>query len=156
MSCTGSRTVLTAAAGRRPLSRLYEIPCAKCYWDRRNLSGTAADSCCRLVAIGRADARLRQLELHAPRCIPVAGDGADDRARLLVSGQQQKRRRAAVTLHSNREEISVGMLQLLRAVRSDRSAAVNIRIDERCERPGTLYRSIQIQPNLREDRPVGP
>ena len=79
-----------------------------------------------------ADAGLRQDQLHAFGGREVAGDRCRDRPRLLIAGEQQEGRRAAVALDADRVEARLGMGELAIAVRrrpsrrnagSDRSAA---------------------------------
>ena len=59
---------------------------------------------------------------------------ADDRAHLLVAGQHQEGRRAAVGLHAGEVEAGLGLGQLARAVRAHRAAAVQVGIDQRRQR----------------------
>ena len=56
-----------------------------------------------------ADAGLRQHQLHVVGGLDVAGDGRGDRARLLVAGQQQEGRRAAIALDADRVEARLRM-----------------------------------------------
>ena len=52
--------------------------------------------------------------------LPVAVEGGDDRADLLVAGAQQERRRAAVALHADDVDARVGVGELVDAVRRHR------------------------------------
>src|SRR5690242_10642088 len=66
--------------------------------DGQRLGAAAATGPGCLPAVERADTRLGQHELDAARRLPIAGDRAHDRSRLLVAGEQEERRRAAVAL----------------------------------------------------------
>ena len=88
-----------------------------------------------------ADAGLGQHELDAARALPVAGERGDDRADLLVAGEQQERRRAAVALHADHVDALVGVRELVDAVRRHRAAGVQVRVDQRSERRAASTRS---------------
>ena len=61
------------------------------------------------VEVGGADAGLGQVELDVAGGVPVAGQGGDDGAGLLVAGGEQERRRAAVALHADGVEARLGV-----------------------------------------------
>ena len=103
-----------------------------------------------------ADAGLGQHELDAARALPVAGERGDDRADLLVAGAQQERRRAAVALHAHHEDALVGVAELVDAVRRHRAARVQVRVDQRSERSRRLDAVVEVEPQLAEQREVGP
>ena len=67
--------------------------------------------------------------------VHVAGDRRDNRARLLVAGQQQEGRRAAVALDADGVEARLRMGELAMAVRRDRAAGVQVGIDQRARAP---------------------
>ena len=104
----------------------------------------------------RAHARGRQGQLHASRRLQIAGEGGHDRAHLLVPGEHEKRRRPAVALHPDHEEVRLGLAQLLDAVRRHRAAAVHVRVDERRERPRALHRGVEVEAQLAEHGQVRP
>src|SRR5207244_3346289 len=84
---------------------------------QRRATARRCDTTCRYWP--RADAGFRQGEFDSPCSLPVARQRRDNRAGLLVAGQQQKRRRAPVTLHADHIEVRLWMRQLVRAVRRD-------------------------------------
>ena len=114
--------------------------------------GTAAASrgCRRTVdgKVGRAHARLRQDEVDVVRRRKVSGDGRHDRADLLVAGQHQEGRRAAIALDPDRVEARLRMGEFAVAVRRHRSAGVQVRVDQRAERLRALQPRIEVEPQL--------
>src|SRR6185436_523365 len=65
-----------------------------------------------------------------------------------VTRREQKRRRAAVALHADDEEILFRVRELPRAVRADRAAAVLVGIDQRSERSRAFEPRIESEPHF--------
>src|SRR5262245_64025592 len=67
---------------------------------------------------------------------------------LLIAGEQQKRRRAAIALDASREEVRFGMPKLTPTMRWHRSARMLIGIDQGAERARALDDGIEIELQL--------
>jgi hypothetical protein len=78
-----------------------------------------------------ADAGLGQVGLHIAGRLPVAGEGDDDRAGLLVAGGQQERRRLPVGPDPDRVLAGFGVGEFVDAVRRDGAAGVQVGVDQR-------------------------
>ena len=113
----------------------------------------AASQICRPCA---AHAGFRQIELDARGGFMIARERGGDRAHLLMPGREQESRRAAVALHAGDEEIGLRMRQLIRAMRANRAAAVQIGIDQRADAAGAFEPRIERQPYLPQHRKVRP
>ena len=102
-----------------------------------------------------AHAGLGEDEVDLAGGLPVAGEGGDDGADLLVAGAQQEGRRAAVALHADDVDALVGVGELLDAVRRHRAARVHVRVDQRSERARCLDAVVEVEPQLGQQREVG-
>ena len=111
-------------------------------------------------AARRCGCRRRSRAARARRCargLPVAGERGDDRAHLLVAGEQQEGRRAAVALHADDVEAGVGVARARR-----RRAAAPSRSECRfgsisgASARGASTRSSRSRRSSREQREVGP
>jgi CarD family transcriptional regulator len=103
-----------------------------------------------------ADARLRQYQLDAGGGFSIAGNLGDDRADLLVAGNSQESRCAAVSLHAGDVEARLWMGELTGAMRADGTATMLVRVDQRGERRRTIERGIEAEAELGEHSEVGP
>jgi len=85
----------------------------------------------------------------------IAGEMGCDRADLLIAGEEQEGRRAAIALDADRKIIRLGMRQLPVAVRRRRAAGMQVRIDHGPKRARAFQPRVQIQPKLARHRQVG-
>ena len=112
------------------------------------------------VCVGQAGSAahpgVRQLQLDPGRCFMVPGEFGDDAADLLVAGQRQERRRPAVGLHPHQIEPWLGMGQLGDSVRRDGAAGVHVRVDLWGQPHRRLQDRVQLEPQLRQERQIGP
>ena len=98
---------------------------------------------------------------HQPHIVGrrhIARDCRGDRADLLIAGEEQEGRRAAIALDADRIEAGLGMGELAVAVRRHRAAGMLIRIDQGTERLGAFEPGIEIETQLarqRQDRAAG-
>src|SRR5207248_9569022 len=84
-----------------------------------------------LLKRSKADAGLGQHKAHiVSRCI-IARKVCCDRTDLFIAGQQQESRCPAVALDAGSEIVRLGMGELAPAMRWNRAAIMDIRIDER-------------------------
>ena len=104
----------------------------------------------------RADAGFRKHEPHIVGRRQVARDCRGDRADLLIAGEQQEGRRAAIALDADRIEAGLRMRELAMAVRRHRAAGMHVRIDQRTERLGAFEPGIEIETQLARQRQIGP
>ena len=102
-----------------------------------------------------AHAGLGEDELDLAGGLPVAVEGGDDGADLLVAGAQQEGRRAAVALHADDVDALVGVGELVDAVRRHRAAGVQVGVDQRSERARRLDAVVEVEPQLGQQREVG-
>ena len=111
----------------------------------------------RLVEESRAaaDAGLGEGELDAGGGLVVTGEGGGDGADLLVAGQGQERRGAAVGLHPDDVDALLVVGELGGAVRVDGAAGVDVGVDERGQRDRGLEAVVEAQSQLGQDRVVG-
>ena len=83
-----------------------------------------------------ADARLGQDEPDIVGGLQIAGDRCRHRAGLLVSGQQEEGRRAAIALDADRVKAGLRMRQFAVPMRRHRAAGMQVRIDQAGRAPG--------------------
>ena len=74
---------------------------------------------------------------------------------MLIAGEQQERRRAAVALDADGVEAGFRMRQLAMPVRRHRAAGMHIRIDQGAERLGAFKPRVEIETQLARQRQVG-
>src|SRR5690242_10025287 len=73
-----------------------------------------------------------------------------------MPGREKEGRRAAVALDAGDEESLLGMRQLRRAMRPNRAAAMEVRVDEWPDRAAALKPRIEREPDFAHEREVGP
>ena len=95
-----------------------------------------------------ANAGFRKHEPHVVSGRHVAGDRGGDGADLLVAGEQQEGRRAAIALDADRVEARLRMRQLAMSVRRHRAAGMHVRIDQGAESLGAFKPRIEIETQL--------
>src|SRR5690606_25137899 len=85
----------------------------------------------------------------------VACEARCDAAHLLIPGEGEERRSAAVTLRADDEQTVLRLRELSRARRRDRSAGVDVRIDLCGDARHRLECGVEIDAQLAEHPGVG-
>ena len=98
---------------------------------------------------------LRQDEVHVVGGGKVARQRGGHRADLLEARQHQEGRRPPVALDADRVEAGLGVGHLAVPVRLDRAAGVQVRVDQRPQRPHALQPGIEVDAQLPREGEVG-
>ena len=85
----------------------------------------------------------------------VARDRRRDRAHLLIAGQQQKSRRAAVALDADRVEAGLRVRKLAMAMRRHGAAGVFVGINERTQRADAFQPWIELEAQFAREAEIG-
>src|SRR6476469_5044957 len=86
----------------------------------------------------------------------IAREMCRNRADLLIAGKQEESRRAAVALDARHEVVRLGMDELAPAMRWNRTAIVDIRVDERPKRARAFDDRVKIELQFAGKGKVGP